>query len=345
MPVCCLLVSEDDSHKPIQLHHQRSVTLGRGQKKMFFFLAVELRADCSRGFISVKQLGVNPTSVDNVVVGKGNQVIIKPGQRLYMVNQQYPYRVKFTEDTSTARSAADLSKPSKRPHQMSSEGNGEKIKSPANTTSTPHTDHHRISDDSPPPKKTLPSESDKSVNWSKGINYFKNILIAPNFYPQVYKDDQVVVIKDKYPKAQYHWLVLPWDSISSLKALRSEHVELLKHMQRVGDQMLQQCPDAHKLSFRLGYHTIPSMSHVHLHVISQDFDSPCLKNKKHWNSFTTDYFVESRDVIAMLEHDGKVTVKEGTSELLKLPLRCHVCHKEQPTIPKLKEHLKAHLPS
>lgn len=36
-----------------------------------------------------------------------------------------------------------------------------------------------------------------------------------------------------------------------------------------------------------------SYSHVHLHVISQDFDSPCLKNKKHWNSFTTDYFIES----------------------------------------------------
>lgn len=29
MPVC-LLVSEDDSHKPIQLHHQQPVTLGRG---------------------------------------------------------------------------------------------------------------------------------------------------------------------------------------------------------------------------------------------------------------------------------------------------------------------------
>lgn len=35
-------------------------------------------------------------------------------------------------------------------------------------------------------------------------------------------------------------------------------------------------------------------SHVHLHVISQDFDSPCLKNKKHWNSFTTGYFIESQ---------------------------------------------------
>lgn len=51
------------------------------------------------------------------------------------------------------------------------------------------------------------------------------------------------------------------------------------------------------------------------------------------------------DVVAMLEHDGKVTVKEGASELLKLPLRCHACRKEQPTIPKLKEHLRTHLPS
>ncbi|XP_043107084.1 aprataxin isoform X2 [Puntigrus tetrazona] len=263
-----------------------------------------------------------------------NQVTVKPGQRLYMVNQRYPYTLRFTEDTSTPRSATERSKPSKRARQMSSEGNGEQIESPADTTS----ERHRTPDDSPPPKKTS-DKPESAGHWSQGL---KASMQDPKM--QVYKDDRVVVIKDKYPKARYHWLVLPWDSISSLKALRSEHVELLEHMQRVGERVLQQCPDARSLRFRLGYHAVPSMSHVHLHVISQDFDSPCLKNKKHWNSFTTDYFVESRDVISMLEKDGKVTVKEGTSELLKLPLRCHSCGKEQPTIPKLKEHLKTHLP-
>lgn len=76
---------------------------------------------------------------------------------------------------------------------------------------------------------------------------------------KVYKDDKVVVIKDKYPKARYHWLVLPWQSISSLKALRDEHCDLVKHMQQVADQMVQQCPDAGSLRFRSGYHAIPSM--------------------------------------------------------------------------------------
>jgi len=37
-------------------------------------------------------------------------------------------------------------------------------------------------------------------------------------------------------------------------------------------------------------------SHLHLHVISQDFDSPFLKNKKHWNSFTSAYFVDSAGI-------------------------------------------------
>ena len=35
------------------------------------------------------------------------------------------------------------------------------------------------------------------------------------------------------------------------------------------------------------------MAQIHLHVISQDFDSPSLKTKKHWNSYNTKYFIDS----------------------------------------------------
>ncbi|XP_028833200.1 aprataxin isoform X2 [Denticeps clupeoides] len=281
-----------------------------------------------------------------------HQVKMRIGQKLHMVNQLYPYTVSFKEEVS-----ADGNKGSKRPHQENSEEESPTqrpgtYKVPKSASTEKARDQcgradgasglHRQPSPSQPLKKEL-SIIDKKVNsghWNQGL---KVSMQDPSM--QVYKDERVVVIQDKYPKARHHWLVLPWESISSLKALQAEHRDLLVHMQNVGNKMVQQCPDASRLHFRLGYHAIPSMSHVHLHVISQDFDSPCLKNKKHWNSFTTDYFIESQDVIEMLERTGNVSVKEGMAELLKLPLRCHVCHKEQSTIPKLKEHLKCHLPT
>ncbi|PRP87894.1 putative aprataxin [Planoprotostelium fungivorum] len=119
------------------------------------------------------------------------------------------------------------------------------------------------------------------------------------------------VIKDKYPKARYHFLVMSHRKplIMNLKDLDASKVDLLEQMKSVGEDVVQriqaQNPD---VEFKIGFHAQPSLNLVHMHVISQDFDSPCIKNKKHWNSFTTPFFVQADQFIEMLERDKKIQV-------------------------------------
>ncbi|XP_064615441.1 aprataxin-like [Liolophura sinensis] len=186
-------------------------------------------------------------------------------------------------------------------------------------------------------EKTASAPKKPFGHWSQG-------LLASMDDPElrVDADDKVVIIKDKYPKARHHFLILPKQKIASLRSLKKDHLELLEHVHKKGEELAKKTCD--KLNFRLGYHAIPSMSHLHMHVISQDFDSPSLKNKKHWNSFTTEYFVDSKDIIKRLKEDGKVDFDSSKfQDILKRPLKCHVCKKDFSTIPSLKTHIKLHV--
>nr|CAD7573374.1 unnamed protein product [Timema californicum] len=158
----------------------------------------------------------------------------------------------------------------------------------------------------------------------------------------VEEDKKIVVIKDKYPKAEFHYLILPKDDISSLNQLRKCHLELLKHMDQVAERIASKHP---KRKFRLGYHAVASMSRLHLHVISDDFNSSCLKTKKHWNSFTTEFFIPSKKVIADLQEFSKIAPlsKDESKKLMDSPLCCHKCSFLAANMPKLKTHLVTHL--
>lgn len=50
-------------------------------------------------FVSLPKIGVNPTSVDLVDIGKDEEVKMKPGQVLHIVNKLYPYMVQFAEES------------------------------------------------------------------------------------------------------------------------------------------------------------------------------------------------------------------------------------------------------
>ena len=91
---------------------------------------------------------------------------------------------------------------------------------------------------------------------------------------------------------------------------------------------------------RAGFHAVPSMRQLHLHLISQDLDSPCLKHKKHFNSFATSFFVPPQQWVAQLQASGGVAVDVATEEAkLKRGMVCPATGIPLRNIPALKEHL------
>jgi hypothetical protein len=88
----------------------------------------------------------------------------------------------------------------------------------------------------------------------------------------------------------------------------------------------------------LGYHAMPSLTPLHLHIISSDFDSVCIKNKKHVNtcSFTNSKFFVSPNALeghmqqraaAAEGDDVKVSVdaESANSIINTTPFSCFRC--------------------
>lgn len=124
---------------------------------------------------------------------------------------------------------------------------------------------------------------------------------------------------------------------------------------------------------RLGYHAEPSMNRLHLHVISDDLCSDCLKTKKHYNSFVTEHFIDSAsksqlkvlirsyllpslilfwclslcgaELIESMKNSGKIisVSSQQCKALLNKPLVCFKCGEKMANMPKLKDHLHGHI--
>ncbi|GAQ88162.1 hypothetical protein KFL_004050070 [Klebsormidium nitens] len=180
--------------------------------------------------------------------------------------------------------------------------------------------------------------------WSEAL---RDVALRPDRHQDEVLDEEggAVVIKDLYHKAKVHYLVLACaDGLDTPYDLGREHLSLLEQMVKLGRRWAARASESDPdLRFRFGFHTEPSMRQVHLHVISQDFESEHLKNKKHWNSFTTPFFRDATAVIAEIETDGQLSrpTADATDGLLKKELRCHRCRCVQPNIPRLKAHIRA----
>jgi len=181
---------------------------------------------------------------------------------------------------------------------------------------------------------------------------------------------------DKYPKATYHFLVVPRILANSVftakdltnlytllaKGTKAESKKLIEGLKRdaevvkgiVEEEMLKK--HGYKWDVWIGFHAVPTLvsaltplSHLHLHVISSDLCSPGLKQKKHYNSFhpKLGFFLHIDKVLSWFDGDSAgfprevMSLRQSLHEpLLKENMECWRCRETFGTLPKLKGHLK-----
>lgn len=195
----------------------------------------------------------------------------------------------------------------------------------------------------------------------------------------LFQDQHVLIIKDKFPKALRHYLIIPtaseytkvhplqvFQKFPKLHQLVSDYVEKTKQL-IVDDLIEYQLIDSKDVEtfksqfIQVGVHSIPSLNNLHIHVMTKDFNSPRLKHKKHYNSFTTKFFVAFDQLKPLPSSNSAETVysdetqypsdEEKTprletdpkvlEQIIKTtPLRCSYCHASfGNSFVKLKQHL------
>jgi aprataxin len=204
------------------------------------------------------------------------------------------------------------------------------------------------------------------------LDYIQN----PTSFPPtrvIYHNTDFVVTNDLYPKGSVHLLLLPRDpskyllhpfdafsdpvflasvraEAAKLKSLAAKELRRLFGSSSTSDQVRLSAMDAYPppatlpagrdwtSEIMIGIHARPSMNHLHVHIISKDRYGDCLRHRKHYNSFSTPFFVPLDD-FPLAEDD--VRRHPGREGYLKRDLVCWKCGMEFGNrFTKLKEHLK-----
>ena len=74
----------------------------------------------------------------------------------------------------------------------------------------------------------------------------------------------------------------------------------------------------------IGVHAGPSMNHLHVHVLSRERHSPCLRHRKHYNSFSTPFFIDL-DEFPLAPDDPRRQPNRGG--FLQNDLKCWRCER------------------
>ncbi|KAF9007407.1 HIT-like domain-containing protein [Cyathus striatus] len=163
-----------------------------------------------------------------------------------------------------------------------------------------------------------PTQQMQNLDESRGMRVnsctFCNVSVEAGFNV-VYEDDEFFAFKDHKPAAVHHIQVIPKAHIDSVKSLRQEDAELVKHMETIGHKLLDKF-DVDKSMRVMGFHIPPfnSVYHLHLHVQAMPYTSSRRAAKypvsigygTHQKGFS--WFVEVGQAIRILEQGHRIQV-------------------------------------
>ena len=229
----------------------------------------------------------------------------------------------------------------------------------------------------PHPNRTKPDpHTGVSLNNLHGRDALGVYILKPESFPSPQRvlqyNDKFVTVHDVYAKSTIHLLILPRDlRISALhpfealadpkflQSIRDEIVgvkrtvaselrrlfgkysatEAARNEALAADDPPKELPTGRdwEAEIMVGIHAHPSMSHMHVHVMSRDRHSVALKHRKHYNSFSTRFFVPLDD-FPLSEEDERRYPDE--TKYLAEEMKCWRCDKNYGNKFKaLKEHL------
>jgi aprataxin len=170
-----------------------------------------------------------------------------------------------------------------------------------------------------------------------------------------------VVIKDQYPKAFIHWLILPRDPALSkahpLDALADPNVyaafepivnryldkatEVIAARIRPAILRSEETTEERARKYvKAGVHASPSMHNLHIHIISKDMQSDCLRKSNHYLSFNTEFFVEFAEIPHVGQGDRRRNETSMGALIRTGHLVCCWCGEDyEKSFTKLKNHL------
>ncbi|EEB09226.2 aprataxin [Schizosaccharomyces japonicus yFS275] len=200
---------------------------------------------------------------------------------------------------------------------------------------------------------------DKSTRSYWGTHLRKYLLKPEAESNVLYFDDSYVLIRDAYPKAQVHLLLIPRDQdVSKLhpyEIIRTRPDIIKKLLQLInGDlksiilkearstvyQDIETVDEEEIWNFlNIGFHSKPSEMNLHVHIISKDSVSSSMKKPLHYILFHTEYFIP-----LTTEAQNLPDITQFGDQFMKQDLVCWRCKCSfQRKFSSFKEHLNVEL--